>query len=991
VESSDYEIQEDVQEVVQEVVQESDCGNHSYDRPNSPSSNFSISSDSESFLVSQSSLVDESPPAPVLEVAPVDYYSSFSQSTPSTPISSPASLDLDPDELAFLEGISLEDAPQSESALIAQLLIDEALDQELAVVNSLSIDSEAIPEYSSGLYTSVESIMNPVVDQADDRDREILHWQEASQLNPEDPDLLELFAVESFDRNDLGNEDEGLFMESFADLSDLPLSPNRLIKSEDDTLTEIPNDEEELEAVESDRPPEPEIESEIRFLDDGELLVETEAHIETNYPLNLDEAELMEMVWNQILDSGNHSASDYGNHSASDRSNSNEEPEIGEYTSQEVLDLEIQDALNEDFLARENANTYLETNLEHNGGDQNIANLQNNPSQQLFFPELLNPSQYRIPQATPIPLTEINSATWYLGIDFGTTSLGAVLLNQTTGELYPLYWQQGRNTGLALNNYSLPTGIYGNPQAPGEPPVIYSVGLGVPEDLTPDQLLYQNFKPYLDLGIPYWKEPSWQPILRLAQNQPLVSMHWLQRATQELFNALSSPTAATQQLRATGLEPEILVNILETIAGVVLNCPVKSSEAYRWNLREAVLGAQLVAQPEQVMFIEEAIAPFLAALQVRSTEEYRPTPLPWKGYTLVINSGASVTEFALVDSTQPRNLTYEDFGLWSFPYAGNALDQDIICQLLLNPVTKLLQNVYETDKLLLANDLELPTAGELQTTQRDRLHFWLQSSAWGQTLLIAAQNLKLHLQTKPEHRLALGTDQWLVQQQQYESLVVIPFLQQLNQQLNSFLSTTGVSEHSIHQVVCAGGTVSGSLLDEWLKIKLPGAVVIRQIGLPTSMTVAAGLASLPLHPQICNQAQQYSDYFLLMELLRILPLEGTDTPAPTYRLEEITQMLERRGINTRACSDRLLQILTGELPTGLIPQLNQNMWLTTASQQHPDYVALKSEKLFTKNEQHLYQPNLDQCRRLYNYMTTMLDKTQQRLEEPLIFDLGSSL
>jgi len=151
---------------------------------------------------------------------------------------------------------------------------------------------------------------------------------------------------------------------------------------------------------------------------------------------------------------------------------------------------------------------------------------------------------------------------------------------------------------------------------------------------------------------------------------------------------------------------------------------------------------------------------------------------------------------------------------------------------------------------------------------------------------------------------------------------------------------------------------------------------------------AAGLASLPLYAQTYNQAQQYSDYFLLMELLRILPLETVDTPAPTYHLEEINQLLERRGINTRACSDRILDILQGELPLGLIPQLSQNIWLATASQQYPEYLVLKSAKLFTQEEQNTYKPNLEQCRRLYKYMTAILDKAHQKLEEPLIFDLS---
>ena len=132
-----------------------------------------------------------------------------------------------------------------------------------------------------------------------------------------------------------------------------------------------------------------------------------------------------------------------------------------------------------------------------------------------------------------------------------------------------------------------------------------------------------------------------------------------------------------------------------------------------------------------------------------------------------------------------------------------------------------------------------------------------------------------------------------------------------------------------------------------------------------------------------------------MELLRLLPLEtAAENPTPTYSRSEINQLLERRGLNTRACSDRLEALLRGELPAGLIPQLNnQNIWLASASQRHPEYLALQAEPLFTQvtqDQQLLYQPNLPQGRRLYRYMETMLARTKQKLEEPLIFDLGES-
>jgi hypothetical protein len=49
----------------------------------------------------------------------------------------------------------------------------------------------------------------------------------------------------------------------------------------------------------------------------------------------------------------------------------------------------------------------------------------------------------------------------------------------------------------------------------------------------------------------------------------------------------------------------------------------------------------------------------------------------------VINAGATAIDLLLVHlPEQLADLNYSDFNLRSFPYAGDALDQDIVCQLL---------------------------------------------------------------------------------------------------------------------------------------------------------------------------------------------------------------------------------------------------------------------------------------------------------------------
>jgi activator of 2-hydroxyglutaryl-CoA dehydratase len=50
------------------------------------------------------------------------------------------------------------------------------------------------------------------------------------------------------------------------------------------------------------------------------------------------------------------------------------------------------------------------------------------------------PAKYLMPAHSQQPEVDISNAVWYLGIDFGTTGISAVLLNHTTAQRYPIYW-----------------------------------------------------------------------------------------------------------------------------------------------------------------------------------------------------------------------------------------------------------------------------------------------------------------------------------------------------------------------------------------------------------------------------------------------------------------------------------------------------------------------------------------------------------------------
>jgi len=616
-----------------------------------------------------------------------------------------------------------------------------------------------------------------------------------------------------------------------------------------------------------------------------------------------------------------------------------------------------------------------------------------------------------------------NNAVWYLGIDFGTTGVSAVLLNYSSSQRYPIYWSSELPPGSSQSSTSA------SGKAIFRLPALTYSGIGARElfvqlsKITSNQpgIFLEQFKPYLNITIPYYSPQTreWEPKLQLHSQQQ-VPLYWVRRALQALLaNLTPKATQANSDIKvgAVGLEPKLLKSALEKLEGVIIGSPAAWGDTYRLNLREALLSTKLVQQPEQIFFLEDAIAPILAGITSFSADAHKPGttdenyPITWQNGTLVLNAGATTTELALVNLPKDlQELTHSDFGVLSWHYAGNAIEQDIFCQLL---YPQLSQEQYE--QLSLPSDLELPLPAQPEQSKRDRLTLVLHSSSLGQALLKASGYLKRILQQKAEFTLELSSYQWLVKRTDLEAKVLKPFLEELNRQLNTLLIQTGISEQGIAQAFCIGGTAGGKLIPKWLQAKLPNATLIQDSDSPTGSWVATGLATLPLYPQVLNQIQhQYSDYFLLLELLRAFlqtrsddirrqtsspitslgsPL-GQDTILPSvdrpYSIKEIMQQLEHRGLNTRACYQRLVRLLEGELPTGLVPSTDHTNLLGTASEQNPHYLQVTEAGLFSQEENQLYHLNLQQQERLHQYLDLILSGTYQQFEEPMIVGFARS-
>ncbi|MCC3433907.1 MAG: hypothetical protein JGK08_29330, partial [Microcoleus sp. PH2017_04_SCI_O_A] len=297
--------------------------------------------------------------------------------------------------------------------------------------------------------------------------------------------------------------------------------------------------------------------------------------------------------------------------------------------------------------------------------------------------------------------------------------------------------------------------------------------------------------------------------------------------------------------------------------------------------------------------------------------------------------------------------------------------------------------------------IDLPRPGHPDLPSRYQLQQRLQGSDFGLQLLEAARHLKVILQHQESFAFDIDQQHWEVKRRDLESLVLVPFVQQLNRELNALLSRAGMSPARINQAICTGGMGGWPAIARWLRQKLPNAIVVQDRELEsdrdiseiynfasnsvsqstnsskTSGQVACGLASLALYPQILDvRQQQYSDFFLLWELMQILGRK-------TLSFEEILQLLERQGVNTRTCEPRILRILEGRLPAGLLPEEEDFMLLAEESRQNPDWHAILAEPLFFEDVSRGYRLNVEHASVVREYLGLLASSSQQKLLEPL--------
>ena len=539
--------------------------------------------------------------------------------------------------------------------------------------------------------------------------------------------------------------------------------------------------------------------------------------------------------------------------------------------------------------------------------------------------------------------------TWVLGIDFGSTAIRASLLNADTGRVYSLYLDDADE---------MPCKIVWQADQSLDDPIAKDIRTiskrSQNAGLEDGEVAIVHFKQFLKLGLPYRGVSTWQPIIQWSDRSQ-VSQRWLIAALKNLLEQIQT-RANHPKLPDVGL-------ILLKLSGVVFGYPANWSDTYILNIREAILKAGLVSQAEQVMAVDQAIAPVLSLLHDQKISQE---------VTLLVDAGAITTSLCLtkgLGQTKDRSKLH----IRSLDYAGISISQDIVVQLFY-PHWQLITNPNR--HLCNFDHLSLPEIGASAPQQRMLLQQYLLSSNLGQQMLELADRVKVTFGRD------VGIESWneeimgqpiMVLRKELENLILQPFIQRLNRELNSILSNAGVIGEDVHQVLLLGSTMHIPLLSRWLSQKLPNAKIEP---LATS-ALANGLAVSPLYPNLQDVArQQYSDYFLLQEICRLNLTQSVNS-------NQLLQQLQMRGINIKTCRDRILSILQGDLPEGLFP------WQEPESAVILEDPTLSSDlfagRLFELETDGTYQPNVTKFQQLRVYLQAIIGNMSQTLNEPLVF------
>ncbi|MFQ3679290.1 MAG: hypothetical protein SNJ60_02100, partial [Pseudanabaenaceae cyanobacterium] len=463
----------------------------------------------------------------------------------------------------------------------------------------------------------------------------------------------------------------------------------------------------------------------------------------------------------------------------------------------------------------------------------------------------------------------------------------------------------------------------------------------------PETGFLREYTQLLRMGVPYRSGETWQPVIQWSPTHTL-DLQTLRQEVELLLTRLGN-----------GASHPRLPESLPPIAGVAFGIPTDWPDTYAVNLREALLRAGLVASSERAIAVEQPLALFLHLLHTRPDLTYP---------VLILDAGTLSTQLLLARGPE-RPL----IGTRGFDYGGSSLNEDIAARLLY-PYWRAI--ALEASDPCHLDGLTLPNPGDPDPGRRARLRQALNATNGGQDLLQAAETVKMTLTANPhltEWRGTIEDMPVVVLRREFDGQILQPYVQRINREINLLLSTSGLLAEDVAQIWLTGETSHQPTLLNWLQQKFPQ---VERFALDET-ALASGLAVAPRYRNLLDLGrQQYSDYFLLYEICRLNP----KTP---FHVNRLLQQLQARGINIKTCRDRILDLLQGEMPRGLLPWLEPEGAIVLDDPGiGPE---LRGGRLFELETDGSYRPNVKKLQQLRTYLQTLLAQMQQSFEEPAVF------
>ena len=344
-------------------------------------------------------------------------------------------------------------------------------------------------------------------------------------------------------------------------------------------------------------------------------------------------------------------------------------------------------------------------------------------------------------------------------------------------------------------------------------------------DITSEQLtavlLGFNTEIYPNLGIPVLEETvnlssvqssnvtnplaSWKPALRTLKTQLMAQATFLRLGEIEY--------SVTQ--------------IMSKLRGIIVVCPSQWNLNDRAQLQSLLLDTYSLSSTEQIIWVPKASAVALSYFSQAKTVQN----------TLVIDVGETTTELALVNVKNP----FSSLISRQLAYGFQSIDQDILCQLIYPQwqpqVTKILPNIQSY----------FPQVGSSNLSLRGVFSQQLNNHPLGKTFLEAAQLTRFILKKQDSFISSLEKQSWGVTRQEFIEQIITPWINKLNQTLNSLFSLGETSQYGIGQIILLGKEIEtvDYILLTWLQKKFFQATIILQSKNKLENKLTQGLVHIP--------------------------------------------------------------------------------------------------------------------------------------------------